>query len=151
MPYCLKCGSQVEDTNTFCPNCGTRLKDAAATSVPTASPSPQVQAVENNQNNTTKDSQVAKKLQKPDHGFVKYLAAGLVLITVAVSAILKMEDPKMGTGGLLAIMLVLIGLIIIVAGVYVAFAGRKHVSSELSDATSEKPKDSPDSQKNSTA
>jgi len=139
MPYCLKCGSKVEDTDTFCPNCGTRLKDQTATPAPSTAPITRVKAEENEKPSKADNLEKGKSQEKPDRGFVYYLAAGLILITVGAFAILEITNPKLAMGELLAIMLFIIGLIIILAAVYVAFAGRKHTSSKPSDATSEKP------------
>ena len=135
MPYCLKCGTKVDDSNTFCPNCGTQLKDSAATPAATAAspaPNPEVKAEEKKEPDKPKASQEPPKIKKPerpDRGFIKYLAAGLILVTLGVSMILELTNPKYATGEDLAIMLLVIGLIVILSAVYAAFFGRKHASS----------------------
>ena len=75
---------------------------------------------------------------------MKYLAAGLILITVGISAILKLTNPKFPMGELLPVMLFTIGLVVIIAAVYVAIAGRKHAFSKPSNVTPEKPAAPPD-------
>jgi len=139
MPSCLKCGSKVEDTDTFCQNCGTPLKDLAASPATSTAPSLQVKAEENENLKKPNDPKKEKTQEKPDRSFVYYLALGLILITVGVSAILELTDGKLAMSALLAVMLFTIGLIVILAAVYAAFAGRKHTPSKPSDATSEKP------------
>ena len=138
MQYCLKCGAKVEDANTFCPCCGTQLKDPVATPDQPHETSPQVKADANVKPQKPDDPQKEKKLEKPDYGFVKYLAAGLILITVGVAAILELTNPKSATCGLVAIVLFFIGLIVIVAAVYVVFAGRKHDPCKQSDISTKK-------------
>ncbi len=34
MPYCLKCGTKIEDEMAFCPECGAKLKEAEPTQAP---------------------------------------------------------------------------------------------------------------------
>ena len=137
MPYCLKCGSKVEDTDTFCLNCGAQLKDQATGAAPPTASSLQVKA-ENEKTKGPNDLQKERDRERQDRGFVYYLALGLILITVGLSAIFEITNPKFALGELLAIMLFIIGLIVILAAVYVAFAGRKHASSKPPEVTSEK-------------
>ena len=132
MPYCLKCGTKVDDTNTFCPSCGTRLKDPPAATAASPVPNPEVKPEEKKEPEKPKETQeppLLKKPQRPDHGFIKYLAAGLILVTLGVSMILELTNPELATGEYLAIMLFIIGMIVILSAVYAAFSGRKHTSS----------------------
>ncbi len=135
MPYCLKCGSKVEDTNTFCPECGTQLKDAPQSAAPTPESTQNEQtAQENPQQQTPTGAPVIMKQQKPEAGFIRYLVSGLILITVGVSAIIELTNPSIAVGTLLAVMVLAIGLIVILGSVYYAFSGRKraHIQSVAS-------------------
>ena len=139
MPYCLKCGSKVEDTMTFCSECGTQLKGE----IPNASTSPepsqkQQTAQENPQTQSSTTAPLIKMQQKPDHGFVRYLVSGLILITVGVSAILELTNPDIAVGTLLAFMLLTIGLIVILGSVYYALSGRKRGHVQLAEPTEKK-------------
>jgi uncharacterized Zn finger protein (UPF0148 family) len=139
MPYCLKCGTKVEDAMTFCPNCGTQLK--GDTSSPAMAPEPSQEkgkAEETEKEQKPAGSDQGKRQEKAEHGFIRYLVSGLILITVGVSAILELTNPAIASGTLLAIMLFTIGLIVILGSVYYALSGRKHVSSVPIDEPSEK-------------
>lgn len=118
MQYCPKCGYKVDDTMTFCPNCATRLKGAAPSQAPSAEP--------------------IKGQVKADHDFVYFLASGSILIVIAVFAILELTSAALMSGQYLVIMLVIIGLIIVLAAVYMVFSGRKSLSSKLLSEPEEK-------------
>ena len=141
MPYCLKCGAKVEDQMTFCPACGAPLKDTAPTQQPAeqpANPNPQPPEQASQPTKTA----VPLNVKSVNVGFLKYLAAGLVLITIGASAILELTNPRIATGEFFAVILLMIGLIVILSGVYYLFAWRRHPSSSKAE---EKPSD-----KNST-
>jgi hypothetical protein len=79
------------------------------------------------------------KQSKPEHGFIRYLVSGLILITVGVSAILELTNPAIAAGTLLAVMLLTIGLIVILGSVYYALSGRKRGHIQLEEPTEKKP------------
>jgi len=141
MPYCLKCGAKVEEQMTFCPVCGAPLKDTASTQQPVeqpANPNPQPQE----QATQSAKTEVPLNVKPVNIGFLKYLAAGLILITIGASAILELTNPRIASGEFFAMILLTIGLIVILSGVYYLFAWRAHASSSKAK---EKPSD-----KNST-
>ncbi len=137
MPYCLKCGAKVEDTMTFCPDCGTQLKGTPATVAPSPEASPKPSTAEVTQQKPA--ASTGHRQQKPEHGFIKYLVGGLILITVGVTMILELENPALATGQTLAIMLLTIGLIVILGSVYYAISGRRGSHVHLEDPTEKKP------------
>ncbi len=141
MPYCLKCGTKIEDTMAFCPECGTNLKDEAPSKPTSPEPSPKQDKSEAEQKHQkTKNPHEGIRHQKLEYGFIKYLVVGLVLVTVGVSAELDLTDPAIVTGTLLAVMLLTIGLIVILGSVYYAVSGRKHGSvTTLEQPTEKKP------------
>jgi len=140
MPYCLKCGSKVEDTMTFCPDCGTQLKEAAPTQAPSAESSPKHENPASNAQQQPAASPKVMRYERTDFSFIRYLVGGLILVTVGVSAILELTNPAISSGNYLAIMLLAVGLILICGAVYYAFAGRKRVhSSVLEERTEKKP------------
>jgi len=127
MPYCLKCGTKVEDEMTFCPACGAPLKDNAQTIQATnqpenSNPQPQSEA------NQPSKSEVAPnpKMVKTDFSFLKYLVPGLILVTLGASSILEITSPRIGTGEFYAMILIIIALIIILSSVYYIIAWQKH-------------------------
>jgi uncharacterized membrane protein YvbJ len=127
MQYCPKCGNKVDDTMTFCSNCGTQLKGATPSQAPPTEPNEGQKKAEEKREHPEK----AGKREKVEHDFVYFLAGGLILITIGVYAILGLTNPALMSGQYLAIMLVVIGLIVVLAAVYAAFSGRKSVSSKL--------------------
>jgi uncharacterized membrane protein YvbJ len=114
--YCPKCGNKVDEAMVFCPHCGTSLKDATTSSqAPPAQPS----LKEKNQ-----DLEKVERNEKSEYGFLGYLVGGLILITIASFALLDLSHPSNSSQDLAA-MLLTIGVIIIVAGIYVAITIRK--------------------------
>jgi len=134
MQYCLKCGSKIDDTMTFCPNCGTQLKGAAPSQAPPTEPNKGQEKADEKRERP--DS--AGKKEKGEHDFVYFLASGLILITVAVFAIFELTNPALMSGQYIAIMLVIIGLIVVLAAVYATFSGRKSFSSKIVNQPDEK-------------
>jgi uncharacterized membrane protein YvbJ len=126
MPYCPKCGAEVAETMTFCPNCGTQLKGAAPSQPAPTQPSQTQEKAQKNERQETQEKRDRAEREKAEHGFMRYLVAGLVLITIAVFAILELTNPALTSGQYLTLMLLVIGLIIILAAVYTVFAGRKN-------------------------
>ena len=134
MQYCPKCGYKVDDTMTFCPNCGTQLKGATLSQAPPTQPKERQEKAEEKYEHPEK----TLKQEKAERGFVYFLAGGLILITISVFAILDLTNPTLMSGQYLAIMLVIIGLIVVFAAVYATFSGRKSVSSKLLNKPDEK-------------
>jgi uncharacterized membrane protein YvbJ len=134
MQYCPKCGNKVDDTMTFCSNCGTQLKGAASSQpLPTEPKQGQEKAEEKHE-----PPEKTGKKEKAEHDFVYFLAGGLILITIGVFAMLELTNPALMSGQYLALMLVIIGLIVVLAAVYSAFSGRKIFSSKLVNKPDEK-------------
>src|SRR5208282_3645919 len=72
MPYCPKCGSNVDETMTFCPKCGTTLKDT------TPSPAAPESKEQEKQEKPEKPAN-AETQDKNQYGFVYFLIGGLIL------------------------------------------------------------------------
>ena len=114
LSYCPKCGTKVEETMIFCPVCGTSLKVATTTS-----PAQPAQPNQNEKQETNQNPEKGEKHEKSEYGFVGYLAGGSILITIAVFALLDLTHPSNSAQDLAA-MLLTIGVIIIIAAVYMA-------------------------------
>jgi predicted lipid-binding transport protein (Tim44 family) len=122
MPNCPICGNNVEDTMTFCPNCGGPLK--------TTTPQTQTQPTPIAQSNTKADQPPEKNpkpKEKGEHSFISYLIAGLVLIVFGAFSVLSISGFFAGGTGW-TIMLVLIGVIIIGGALYTVVPILKHNS-----------------------
>ena len=132
MSYCPKCGNKVDETMAFCPRCGTSLK---APTPGQPAPPQLYQRNEKAEKNEKQEKQEknqhpekTEKQEKNEHGFVGYLVGGLILIIIGVFSLLDLSGTHF-TSGDFAIMLLLIGIIIIIAAVYVAMTSRKHFPS----------------------
>jgi len=123
MPYCPKCGNQVDETVAFCPRCGTSLKGAA---------SPEPEPPENTNWNEKTEKQEApapakgEKKEKTEHGFIGYLMGGLILVTIGIFGLLDLTNPVNSSQDLAA-MLLIIGIIIVVGAIYMAVTTWKRI------------------------
>jgi uncharacterized membrane protein YvbJ len=121
MSYCPKCGNKVDDTMTFCPNCGVSLKGAPPPTQPTRR---RDEKAEKNEKNETTESR--EKQEKGERGFIGYLIGGLILITFGLFSVLQLSNALPDSGQNWAIMLAIIGIIIIIGAVYIALTAHKH-------------------------
>ena len=119
MSFCTKCGNKIEETMVFCPSCGESLKGAA-----TPSQTPLDQPYRNEKQEKNQNPEKGEKHEKSEYGFIGYLVGGLILITIAAFALLDLSHPSNSPLDLAA-MLLIIGVIIIVAGIYVTITARK--------------------------
>ena len=112
MPYCPKCGNNIDETMAFCPKCGTALKNATPSQATPESKKQEKQEKHANPANV-------EIQDKNQYGLVNYLIAGLILIIVGIFAILFLTSRFLATGQNIAIMLIIIGIVIIIGAVYV--------------------------------
>ncbi len=112
MPYCPKCGNNVEETMIFCPKCGAALK--ITTPSPASPQSEEPEKLEKHENQA--DAEVQEKNQ---YGAVNYLIGGFILIIVGVFAILFLTSPFLESGQGIAELIIVIGIIIIIGAIYV--------------------------------
>jgi hypothetical protein len=135
MPYCPKCGNKVEENMTFCPRCGAPLKmegQPQAAQIPpaqSASPQPPMRnekAEKGEKQEKHQQPEKGEKHEKGGFGFVGFLIAGIVVVLLGVMAFVRVQYPNVLTGGMeSALILLLIGLAIIIVGVYVAMMARR--------------------------
>jgi hypothetical protein len=135
MPYCPKCGNKVEENMTFCPRCGAPLKmegQPQAAQIPpaqSASPQPPMRnekAEKGEKQEKHQQPEKGEKHEKGGFGFVGFLIAGIVVVLLGVLAFVRVQYPNFLTGGMeSALILLLIGLAIIIVGVYVAMMARR--------------------------
>ena len=127
MSFCPKCGNKVEETMVFCPLCGASLKGAE-----TPSQAPPAQSYRDEKQEKNQNPEKAERHEKSEYSFLSYLVGGSVLITIAAFALLDLSHPSNSPLDLAA-MLLTIGVIIIVAGIYVAITARKRFPAAKSD------------------
>lgn len=128
MPYCPKCGNQVDENMTFCPRCGASLKiEAQAPTAPPAPSPPPVRSEKQEKGEKQEKHQErekGEKHEKGEFGFVGFLIAGLVVVTIGVLALLRFAgyftSPVES-----ALTLLVVGLAIIIVGIYVVVMARR--------------------------
>jgi len=88
MPYCQKCGSEVKEAMTFCPQCGAALKTKGP-APPMPPESYRVEKAEkqekqekNEKNEKTEKGEQQEKHEKQQYGILGPLVGGLILILV---------------------------------------------------------------------
>jgi len=130
MSYCPKCGNKVDETMIFCPHCGASLKSVQQ---PTGPPSPaqpyqrkNEKSEKNEKQETNEKREKSQNQEKSEQGFIGYLIGGLILIIFGLFSILRFSNIYTADNGW-AIMLLIIGVIIIIGAVYVAFIARRHL------------------------
>ncbi len=126
MEYCPKCGNKVDDTMTFCPRCGNSLKMETTPSTP-----PPYdyryryrRRDEKNEKNE-KPEKRDEKHEKPGGSYVGMLIAGLVILFLGALAFVNATSPVLNEPLTAALVLVVIGIIIVVAGIYYSTTVRK--------------------------
>ena len=134
MPYCPKCGNKVEEDMVFCPRCGASLKTEApsqAAHAPPPSPQPVRQEKgekgEKREKQEKQEPEKGEKRETSQFGFLGFLIGGLILILIGVIAYLNATTSWLSGGVAGSIILLLIGLVIIIVGIYVATTARKRM------------------------
>jgi pilus assembly protein TadC len=129
MSYCPKCGSKVDEEMTFCPKCGASLKvEKIATVAPETRPTT-YRRDEKTEEKSEKHEKGEKheKHEKREYGFIGPLIGGIILLFIGLSIYLPIAMPSYNTNVVWALFFVLIGLLVIVGGVYgVIMASRRH-------------------------
>jgi hypothetical protein len=129
MPYCPKCGSKVDENMAFCPTCGASLKGAPQAPPAAAPPMPPRNEKDEKSREKSEKHTGGEKGEKPekaDYSFVGFLVGGLVLVTIGVFALLDLAYPGvLNSTTDLAAMLLIIGVIIIIAAIYIATRARR--------------------------
>jgi hypothetical protein len=133
MSYCPKCGNKVEETMAFCPRCGASLKTVPP-AAPVPPPQPYGQRGEKSEKNEKQEKQEKgqhqekgeKSQEKGERGFIGYLIGGAVLIIIGAFTLFSLANPTLANGQTWALMLLLIGIVIIIAAVYLALTVRRH-------------------------
>jgi len=129
MSYCPKCGSKVDEEMTFCPKCGASLKvEKVATATPETRPTTyrrDEKTEEKSEKHEKREKQ--EKHEKREYGFIGPLIGGVILLFIGLAIYLPTAVPGYNVNVVWALFFVLIGLLVIVGGVYgVIVAGRRH-------------------------
>ena len=123
MSYCPKCGNKVDETMAFCPNCGFSLK----TGTYQAPPPPFAPARNRNEKQEKQEKQEkSQQHEKGQHGYFGWIIAGLLLLFFGFVYFTDAIYHWVPTGAMAgAFWLLVIGVIIIIVGVYFGTRGRK--------------------------
>jgi uncharacterized membrane protein YvbJ len=122
LPYCPKCGAEVNESLSFCPRCGASLK-TGHTPAETVPSRPVRRDEKAEKYEKEEKSEKAEKHEKREFGVIGSLVFGLILILVGIIAFLSMSGLLHGrVEG--AMFLLVIGTMIIVVAIYGATAAR---------------------------
>ncbi|NWG11054.1 zinc ribbon domain-containing protein [Candidatus Bathyarchaeota archaeon] len=122
MANCPKCGAKVTEEMAFCPKCGAPLKAEKPKEQPPAAPVPPTvyrgeKAEKHEKEEKGEKGEKAEKHEKREFTFIGPLIGGLVLIFLGFMAYMQVSG-MLGREIAWATFLVVIGIIIIVAGIY---------------------------------
>ena len=121
MAYCPKCGNKVDETMAFCPRCGASLKmETAWQAGPTSTSPPAPPYRYEKQEKHEKPEKHEEKHEKPGGGYIGLLIAGLVIVFIGLVAYVNVTTNFLSGPEASAVVLVIIGIIIVVAGIYFA-------------------------------
>jgi cation transport ATPase len=130
MSYCQKCGSKVDEEMTFCPKCGAPLKVEKVTTVAPETRPTTYRRDEKTEEKSEKHEKREKqeKHEKREYGFIGPLIGGVILLFIGLAIyLLTVPGYNVSANMVWALFFVLIGLLVIIGGVYgVIMAGRRH-------------------------
>jgi cation transport ATPase len=134
MSYCQKCGNKVDEEMTFCPKCGAPLKvQKVATVAPETRPTTyrrdektEEKSEKHEKREKQEKQEKQEKHEKREYGFMGPLIGGVILLFIGLAIYLPIGY-NVSANMVWALFFVLIGLLVIVGGVYgVIMAGRRH-------------------------
>lgn len=129
MPYCYKCGSEVKEEDTFCPQCGVNLKAEAAAPTPheyhyRSEKSEKGEKQEKNEKEEKiEKGEQAEKYESREYGVLGPLIGGFILILVgsvfyfAVTGVLDFHE-------IFPFVLIIIGAVVILGVLAAAFTAK---------------------------
>jgi len=130
MPYCHKCGSEVKEEDTFCPQCGANLKAGAA-----APPTPtevyyrhekgekEEKHEKNEKDEKMEKGEHAEKYEGGDYSVLGPLIGGFVLILVGLALYLTVTG-VLEFSSIFPLVLVVVGVVVILGVVAAAFTAK---------------------------
>lgn len=127
MSYCPKCGSKIDEEMSFCPKCGAPLKVEKVTTAPAETRQTAYRRDEKTEKEEKSEKhEKGEKHEKREYGFMGPLIGGVILLFIGLALYLRVTMPG-EERTIWALFFVLIGLLVIVGGIYgVIMAGRRH-------------------------
>ena len=126
MEYCPKCGNKVDDSMAFCSRCGASLKPQGAGQDQTASPStpPYDYRYRQRHEKHEEKGEKGEKYEKRSGGYAGLVIAGLIVLFIGVLSYVNATTGFLTGPIASAIVVVIIGLAIVVAGIYYSTRSR---------------------------
>ncbi len=127
MSYCPKCGTKVDPNMTFCPNCGASLKTETAGQPGPTTTYPPYYRYRHHEKDEKHNEKGQEKYEKGGSG-VGYLIGGIVVVVIGLLAFINATTTFFhGISGAesSAIFLVLIGVLVVCAGIYYSTRSRR--------------------------
>jgi hypothetical protein len=128
LSFCPKCGNKVDETMTFCPRCGASLKAETSWSTSPAPTTATRPPVRNEKQEKNEKGEKREKQEKGGSGsgggYMGWLIAGVVIIALGLLAYASSVMPSSWNRYSGAIFLVVIGVLILAAGIYVTTMAR---------------------------
>jgi hypothetical protein len=136
VPYCPKCGSEVDESMVFCPKCGASLKVQQQAAQPMDWREQRRQWREQRRQwRYEHQGEWAEKHEKHEQVFLGPLVAGVVLIVFGLLVYFGVTG-MLNWQVLQALFFVLLGLIILVGGAYAYSMRRRYMAKSAQGATS---------------
>ncbi|MCK5628255.1 zinc ribbon domain-containing protein [Candidatus Bathyarchaeota archaeon] len=124
MPYCPKCGTNVDEKMAFCPRCGGSLRaETTAKPAPVLS-SPREEKAEKQEKQEKEEQEKGEKHEKGEFGFISWLVGGAVLIIIGIFTYIQLLD-YVSSGLASALAILTIGVLIVIVAVYMGLRSRK--------------------------
>jgi uncharacterized membrane protein YvbJ len=128
MPYCHKCGSEVKEEDTFCPQCGTNIKAEAppqpVAPIRTEKGEKQEKNEKNEKQEKMEKGEQREKYEKQGYSVFGPLIGGIILIIIGFAFYLAVTG-AINFSSFFPIFLIIIGAIIILGVIIGAFTANK--------------------------
>ena len=131
MSYCPKCGNKVDETMTFCPNCGASLKMGTAGQAGPAATYPPYRYRHEKGNEKDEEKGRGEKYREKHEkagGGYGFLIAGVLIVVLGLLAFINATTDvfhSLSGPAASAIVLLVIGVLIVVAGIYYSARSRR--------------------------
>ena len=122
MSYCPKCGAKVDEGMSFCPKCGASLA-VGSVAPPSAETGPAPYRRDEKTEEKSEKHEKGEKHEKREYGFMGPLIGGVILLFIGLGLYLQALHYEATT--LWALFFVLIGLLVIIGGVYGTIMARR--------------------------
>ena len=125
MPYCPKCGTEVDETMTFCTKCGVSLKGAGYEDIKDRVKAELKDAKgEWREKRRKMRGERWERYGEPRFRFIGPLIGGLILVLLGSAFYLQIVE-GFGIWFLLSSFFIILGIIIIIVGIYVLTVTRR--------------------------